>query len=716
MGRILINTESIKLEQVTEKNRRFPRYAILSHTWGDEEVTFQEMQSGDPPTWKEGYRKIVGTCKLALESGIPYAWVDTCCIDKSSSAELSEAINSMFGWYEQADICYAYLSDVPSIATGPDQLTKSRWFTRGWTLQELIAPGKVIFYSSCWDLIGSRDSLGDIISSRTGIAAKFLSDGFPMNELRLVSIAQRMSWASTRETTRKEDLAYCLLGIFGINMPLLYGEGQGAFIRLQEEIMRHSDDHTIFAWGLFSKGLSSTTREPQGLLAPAPELFARSDDVVAVETGESLPFSRTNRGIHIQLRVFEEGTTLYAVLHCRKGHAASLLAIPLRPFPGNVFRRNLAARPKWIMYTEWNSLSAIPMYLSTTAAPQKYQIPLESFLVKPLPRNVTWGGILGGYFDPSIGLITPIGGRMRTLVVQFRRLVRSPQEKTERQELISIFINVNPQKASLEERRFRFDYTVRYGETNPSGPHTKARPTQGRSWLATLERKVVFGQLAFVIEVHQAETTADAAYLMLLRVRMLIGHLVFWYFKTPIYSLEDAMPFLYWHLIVEFCLVRPAILFWLSFCFWPFVWVEREGFHSEFISNYGFLEFMFPRQLLCLATDSRLCLVWASILAVASYSREVKIAPRNARLAGLLFGALLALSFSPRDDRVVLFLGVVVSCWVFPVAERYHHHSGRRRRLGFYVGDNSQDQWRPSPSHQHNHLGLSVPRPGTAFG
>jgi len=158
MRRILINTDSITLEEVIEKDRRFPRYAILSHTWGDEEVTFQEMQSGNPPTWKEGYRKIVVTCKLASKSGIGYVWVDTCCIDKSSSAELSEAINSMFSWYEQAEICYAYLSDVPSKPTELDQLTNSRWFTRGWTLQELIAPGKVDFYSRSWDLIPDGQS------------------------------------------------------------------------------------------------------------------------------------------------------------------------------------------------------------------------------------------------------------------------------------------------------------------------------------------------------------------------------------------------------------------------------------------------------------------------------------------------------------------------------------------------------------------------------
>lgn len=297
-----------------------------------------------------------------------------------------------------------------------------------------------------------------------------------------------------------------------------------------------------------------------------------------------------------------------------------------------------------------------------------------------------------------------------------RRMVEGPQKKAEPEEFMTMSIDVNPRKAFSPESQFLYDYTVAYGEANTSGPLTRAWPAQGRAWLATLEHKAVFGQPAFVIEVHQGETIADAAYLIVVAMKILIGRLVFWCFKNPISRLEDAMPFLYRHLIVEFCLVRPAILFWLSFCFWPFAWVEREGFHSNYIPSYGFLELMFPRQLLRLATDSRLCLVWASIVAVASYLREVKIAPRNARLAGLLFGSLLALSFPLRDDRVVLFFGVVVSCWVFPVAERYHHHSGRRRRLGFYIMNDSPDQGGPSPPHQRNHLGLSIPRPGTAFG
>jgi hypothetical protein len=196
---------------------------------------------------------------------------------------------------------------------------------------------------------------------------------------------------------------------------------------------------------------------------------------------------------------------------------------------------------------------------------------------------------------------------------------------------------------------------------------------------------------------------------------MFIGHMAFWCFSNLIDRLEDAAP-PYWHLLVEFCLVRPAILLWLSFCFWPSAWVERQGSSSNFQLDYGLLELIVPRHILRIATDSRLSLVWASALAMASYSREVKIAPRNARLAGLLFCGILAIAFPQRDDRLMLFLVVVASCWAFPAAERYHHHSGRRRRLGFYVGDDSPGQEGPSPPLQRTRTDFAVPRPGTAFG
>ncbi|KAK1829899.1 heterokaryon incompatibility protein-domain-containing protein [Podospora conica] len=709
----LINTNSLALEEVNPRDTYRPTYAILSHTWGDQEVTFQEMQSGDPPTWKEGYRKIVGTCKLASESGIDYAWVDTCCIDKSSSAELSEAINSMFRWYEEAEICYAYLSDISSDASELEQFGNSRWFTRGWTLQELIAPRQVNFYTSDWDLIGTRDGLRDAISSRTGIAAGFLRDRFRNSWLRSLSVAQRMSWASSRETTREEDLAYCLLGIFGINMPLLYGEGRGAFMRLQEEIMRHSDDHSIFAWE-DTKGLSAgTVQGPGGLLASKPEFFSESDNVVAVETGESAPFSLTNRGIQIELRVFQEVRTHYAVLHCRKGHAASLLAIPLIRYSGNVFQRKHAARSKSVMYEEWKRLPVIPIYLSTKETPLKYRIPPQSFLLKPLPKDVTWGGCTGGYnFDPSTGLLIRTDGNSKVLVITFRRPGSSPQEKVLHQEIMVLSINIDRWKPYSWEQRFWCDYTVRYEETNPSGQPTETKPAKDGAWFATIKFKTVFDQRVFVIEVHQAETTADAAYLMLLSARMRINRLVFLCITNAIDRLETTGSFLYWRPIVEFCLVRPAILLWLAFCFWPQIWAE---WHMDG-PDYGLLESIVPRHMLRLVNDGRLSLVWASTLAMASYAREVKIAPRNAKLTGLFFCTLLAVAIPLDDDRWLLFLGVVVSSWAFPLAERYRHYR-RRRLLRIYIedisSDSDQESAAPTPRHRP---ALSIPRPGTAFG
>ena len=172
------------------------------------------------------------------ESVGQFGTADLCCIDKTSSAELSEAINSMYRWYQESGVCYAYLADVP-----PNAFSKSRWFTRGWTLQELIAPSTVIFLDQKWQEIGTKSSLQRVISEITGIPTDILLGG----DLEDASIAQRMSWASKRETTRVEDAAYCLMGIFSIHMPMLYGEGERAFIRLQEEIMRVSDDHSLFA-------------------------------------------------------------------------------------------------------------------------------------------------------------------------------------------------------------------------------------------------------------------------------------------------------------------------------------------------------------------------------------------------------------------------------------------------------------------------------------
>jgi hypothetical protein len=235
-------------------------YAILSHVWRTEEPSFQDIQAlrekaislGGTPRQYAG-RKVQACCILAERHGYRWVWIDTCCIDKTSSAELSEAINSMFQWYAKADVCYAYLDDVsPGEASHPARprigqgFFSSQWFTRGWTLQELIAPAVVLFVSDNWSILGTKTSLVGHIQTITGIDADVL---LHRTELNNISIARRFSWAAHRKTTRVEDEAYCLMGLFGVNMSTIYGEGRAAFYRLQEEVMKQSADQTIFAWG-----------------------------------------------------------------------------------------------------------------------------------------------------------------------------------------------------------------------------------------------------------------------------------------------------------------------------------------------------------------------------------------------------------------------------------------------------------------------------------
>ncbi|KAK0750574.1 heterokaryon incompatibility protein-domain-containing protein, partial [Schizothecium vesticola] len=248
----LINAATLALEFFLPEQA--PPYAILSHTWGDGEVGLAEFQRlDDQAKAKPGFSKIQKTCDLARTGGIAHVWVDTCCIDKTSSAELSEAINSMYSYYSRATVCYAYVNDWGPNTTWEDldsaRDTPPRWFTRGWTLQELIAPSNVRFYDSTWTFRGSKADKGVLphLSSITAINQNILRDGSE-DALRGICLAQRMSWASRRETTRTEDTAYCLLGIFQINMPLLYGEGSRAFKRLQEEIIKNTTDLSILAW------------------------------------------------------------------------------------------------------------------------------------------------------------------------------------------------------------------------------------------------------------------------------------------------------------------------------------------------------------------------------------------------------------------------------------------------------------------------------------
>ncbi|KAH0562469.1 hypothetical protein GP486_002843 [Trichoglossum hirsutum] len=218
-----------------------PQYAILSHTWGvdAEEVTFEDLTKGTGKN-KAGYQKIRFCGEQAARDDLQYFWVDTCCIDKSSNTELHDAINSMFRWFRNATKCYVYLSDVSGPAFNSNNkfkqlpwesaFRKSRWFTRGWTLQELIAPESVEFFSGDWEKLGNKKSLEQHIHEISKIPIEALQ-GTALSEF---SVAERMSWAETRVTKRKEDKAYSLLGIFDISMALIYGEGeQNALRRLQ---------------------------------------------------------------------------------------------------------------------------------------------------------------------------------------------------------------------------------------------------------------------------------------------------------------------------------------------------------------------------------------------------------------------------------------------------------------------------------------------------
>ncbi len=328
----LLNAKTLQFEVFYDN--QMPSYLILSHTWGNEEINYQEMRflqrmeaqkvdtftkkfrsdrnlvaalavaadlDLDITSWKSlkdrtGYKKIEMTAQLANEFGFEYFWIDTCCIDKSSSAELQEAINSMYYWYQISSACVVHLENAqqkPGEELGLKiALDRSRWITRGWTLQELIAPRAscVYFYDHYWRRLGSKSEYSQEISSSTGIPRYILTTG----DLSVASVAQKMSWAATRTTTRTEDRAYSLMGLFNVHMPMLYGEGKHAFRRLQEEIMRTTADDSIFAWRADDGSLSKYC----GLLAQSPFDFAQSSDIM-IGRGT---FSPLNLGIQMECR------------------------------------------------------------------------------------------------------------------------------------------------------------------------------------------------------------------------------------------------------------------------------------------------------------------------------------------------------------------------------------------------------------------------------
>jgi hypothetical protein len=289
----LINTSTFKLENFYSD---IPNYAILSHRWKkDEELSFGGLETPHPQSDRSGYKKVKNFCAKARESNLAYAWADTCCIDKKSSAELSESINSMYTFYSQATICYVYLYDIVSLK----DIEQSSWFTRGWTLQELLAPSKLHFFNQKWKPVGSRRRLAPKIERITRIPRRALRAFSPAE----YCIAEKLSWSAERETTRQEDSAYCLLGLFQINMPLLYGEGARAFQRLQEEIMKISTDTSIFLW-------QGPAMDAFGMLASNPSCFSDIPNSIRSTTTKctnsfsiSKGWSVNNAGISIEASI-----------------------------------------------------------------------------------------------------------------------------------------------------------------------------------------------------------------------------------------------------------------------------------------------------------------------------------------------------------------------------------------------------------------------------
>lgn len=228
----LINTSTGRLEEFFDSQR--PPYAILSHTWGQEELSYFDLlylTSSFPPNVigtvqallrspsreSEGYLKLEACCKVAKRRGLKWLWIDSCCIDKSSSAELSEAINSMWSWYREAEECYVYLCDVQPTLSPAESLSglkHARWFTRGWTLQELLAPRNVIFFDMQWKLLADKNLLGPQLSTITSIPLVYLDGTYDPADYKICSVAMKMSWLSSRQTTRTEDMAYCMFGLF----------------------------------------------------------------------------------------------------------------------------------------------------------------------------------------------------------------------------------------------------------------------------------------------------------------------------------------------------------------------------------------------------------------------------------------------------------------------------------------------------------------------
>ncbi|KAF2164795.1 hypothetical protein M409DRAFT_67537 [Zasmidium cellare ATCC 36951] len=301
----LLNKQTFEIESFLDDE--VPPYIILSHRWSGAETSMQEFalqRRLSRDQWSPGTAKVLTFCEHIRSYEEQYVWVDTCCIDKSSSAELQEAINSMFKWYHQAEQCVVYMHDVDVTAGDPGdkhsrleaQLKRSQWFSRGWTLQELLAPRKIVFVDFRWTQMGSREDFKVILHQITRINPSYHGDPA---KIHLAPVAERMSWLSLRKTSRVEDMAYCMLGVFDVNMTMLYGEGSKAFIRLQKEIIQNIDDESIFVWQPVQNAADEKSCIP--VLAPEAACFSVCREVTITKSVylNRDPYRWTNKVLRI---------------------------------------------------------------------------------------------------------------------------------------------------------------------------------------------------------------------------------------------------------------------------------------------------------------------------------------------------------------------------------------------------------------------------------
>ncbi len=395
----LLHAKTLKFREFQESD--IPPYAILSHTWEyGSEVTFQDMCSPYVPN-KKGYTKIVETCHLAVQSGLEYVWIDTCCIDKTNSAELSESINSMFRWYQRSQVCFVYLADYRFEGIRNYIPSNCQWFGRSWTLPELLAPSRVQFYDKEWFPMGTKSDFAPVIETITRIPAPAILGLEPLSSY---SVAQRMSWASCRIASRVEDRTYSLLGLFDISMPLIYGEGNNAFRRLQEEIVRRNADLTILAWQPTSSRDGACS-----ILADSPLAFQDCHDVLPFST-TGVDFCISNRGLQISRQLvivsrsegdIQQPLTYGFVVGYVQDNPYLVVSIPLKKIGYGLYVRE--SYPSIMKYSpsKWKSMATTRIHTLriVQAVPPRLRDPRPITPMTPtsMPVSMPAPSILGPY-------------------------------------------------------------------------------------------------------------------------------------------------------------------------------------------------------------------------------------------------------------------------------------------------------------------------------